>query len=203
MGFAGIDISGTNAEVMPGQWEYQVGPSVGIDSGDQCWLARYILNRVAEDFGAVVSYEPKPIQGDWNGAGAHTNYSTKSMREKGGYKEIIKAIEKLGKAHKKHMAAYGKDNEDRLTGKHETAKYDVFKYGVADRGASIRIPRQTELDKKGYFEDRRPAANCDPYLVTGIIAKTTLLEEAYPKDASDTVKTGGNSSDEMEYQKVQ
>jgi len=178
--FAGIDISGTNAEVMPGQWEYQIGPSVGIDSGDQCWLARYILNRVAEDFGAVVSYEPKPIKGDWNGAGAHTNYSTKSMREKGGYKEIIKAIEKLGKAHKKHMAAYGKDNEERLTGKHETAKYDVFKYGVADRGASVRIPRQTELDGKGYLEDRRPAANCDPYQVTGMIAETTILapEEA-------------------------
>merc|ERR1712228_934765 len=184
--------------------EYQIGPSVGIDSGDQCWLARYILNRVAEDFGAVVSYEPKPIKGDWNGAGAHTNYSTKSMREKGGYKEIIKAIEKLGKAHKKHMAAYGKGNEDRLTGKHETAKYDVFKYGVADRGASIRIPRQTELDGKGYLEDRRPAANCDPYQVTSMIAKTTILDEVYPKD----IETKGDekmiesSPDGMEYQTV-
>merc|ERR1739842_41805 len=102
------------------------------------------------------------------------------MRAKGGYKEIISAVKKLGKAHEAHMAVYGKGNTDRLTGLHETASYKVFKYGVADRGASIRIPRQTELDNCGYLEDRRPAANCDPYLVTGMIAETTILaaEEA-------------------------
>jgi len=174
--YAGLDISGVNAEVMAGQWEFQVGPCVGIDSGDQLWLARYLLNRVAEDFEIVVSYEPKPVKGDWNGAGAHTNYSTKSMRADGGYDAILAAIEKLGKKHEEHMNVYGLGNEMRLTGKHETAKFDVFKYGVADRGASIRIPRQTHKDKKGYLEDRRPAANCDPYDVTAMIAKTTLLE---------------------------
>merc|ERR1712079_989692 len=99
------------------------------------------------------SFEPKPIKGDWNGAGSHTNYSTKTMRADGGYKAIIAGIEKLGKKHKEHMAVYGKKNEERLTGKHETAKYDTFKYGVADRGASIRIPRQTELDGKEGYED--------------------------------------------------
>jgi len=178
--FAGITISGINAEVMPGQWEFQIGPCVGIDSGDQMWLSRYILNRVAEDFNVVVSYDPKPVKGDWNGAGAHTNYSTKSTREKGGFKNIIEMIEKMGKVHKEHMAAYGKHNEQRLTGKHETCNFNQFKYGVAHRGASVRIPRQCEIDQCGYFEDRRPAANCDPYLVTSMIANTTILNEKYP-----------------------
>eukprot|EP00483_Globobulimina_turgida_P012132 UN12154 len=167
---------------MPGQWEFQVGPCVGIDSGDQLWLSRYMLIRVAEDFNVNASFEPKPIKGDWNGAGCHTNYSTKSMRNVGGYKYIIQAVEKLGVAHDEHMRVYGEDNKERLTGKHETASWKSFKYGVADRGASIRIPRQSEIEQKGYFEDRRPAANCDPYLVTAAIAKTTILNTVYPKE---------------------
>merc|ERR1712113_800491 len=146
------------------------------------WLARYILNRVAEDFGVSVTWDPKPVKGDWNGTGAHTNYSTKSMREDGGYKVILSAIDKLSKVHNVHMTVYGKGNSDRLTGKHETAKFNEFKYGVADRGASIRIPRQCEIDGKGYLEDRRPAANCDPYDVTSIIANTTILNAKYKQD---------------------
>lgn len=173
--YAGVKISGINAEVMPGQWEYQVGPCTGIESGDQLWLSRYIMQRVCEDFGVRVSFDPKPVMGDWNGAGCHTNYSTKAMREAGGYEVIITAVEKLGQKHQEHIDVYGKGNERRLTGAHETAPIDKFSYGVANRGASIRIPRQAKLEGKGYFEDRRPASNMDPYVVTSKIFQTTCL----------------------------
>ena len=171
---SGLNITGLNFEVAPGQAEFQIMTG-GIDAADEIHLARYILIRTAEKNDLVIELHPKPFKTNLNGSGCHTNYSTKAMREDGGYDIIIAAINKLKEKHKEHIDVYGKDNDMRLSGKWETADINTFTYGVADRGASVRIPRFTERDKKGYFEDRRPASNMDPYLVTAKIAETTLL----------------------------
>ena len=177
--FAGVKISGTNAEVMPGQWEYQIGPCLGVEIGDHLWMSRYLIGRVAEDFSVNVSFAPKLFP-DWNGSGCHCNYSTKTMRtgEKG--MDYIHEMMKLfGAKHVLHISVYGDDNQKRLTGHHETSSSEVFSYGVANRAASFRIPTMTAHENgKGYIEDRRPASNIDPYVVGALMADTSLVKDS-------------------------
>ena len=170
---AGINFEGINQEVACGQWEFQLFAQGAKKAGDELWVARYLLDRLTEDYGYYIEYHPKPIKGDWNGSGMHANFSNSTLRECASQATYEKICEAFRPVVKEHIEVYGAYNEQRLTGLHETASINDFSYGISDRGASIRIPIITvEKGWKGWLEDRRPASNADPYKIAGRIVKT-------------------------------
>lgn len=175
---AGIGMSGCNSEVMPSQMEYQVGPSDALSCCDQLWMSRYLLMRVCESDGVTVSFDARPVTtGDWNGSGCHTNFSTKEMRAEDGLEHVKAAMPKLMESHSEYVKKCGEGTEKRLTGNNETSKASTFSFGVGDRSASVRIPLLVDTNKCGYFEDRRPSANVDPYEVCALLLEA-LCESA-------------------------
>ena len=172
---AELKICGMNAEVGPAQWEYQIGPCVGISAGDELLLSRYIMEKIiSETPGIHITWHPKPWR-QFNGSGCHTNFSTRLMREnKDAMKYIKNSIEQLGKITHSNNDYYGTDNYLRLTGTHEAPSYKEFTWGVGTRHTSIRIGNQTSNDGRGYYEDRRPGANMNPYWVIAQLNNSTL-----------------------------
>ena len=173
LNYAGLPITGLNAEVAPSQWEFQVC-SIGIDAADSLILLRYICNRVLESQDMFMDLAAKPVKGDWNGSGCHINYSTSLMRDTNGIDHINAAIAALSNKHSLHIKHYGDDNLERLTGHHETSSADTFTSSVAGRNTSIRIPSDTYNNKCGYFEDRRPSSSLDPYKATALLHATSV-----------------------------
>ncbi|KAJ0180749.1 hypothetical protein K1T71_004153 [Dendrolimus kikuchii] len=171
-----LDYGGSNAEVMKASWEFKVGTTMGIKAADDLWVGRYLLSRIAEHFGVIVRFHPKPMGKNQPGIGCHHNFRINKMRSEGGIKEIERICKIPCERHEQDIKNYGlgdgEENKKRLTGKFETASFEKCEWGVDDRSASLRLQRSVKTLGKGFLEDRRPAGDCDPYRVCAVLAET-------------------------------
>jgi glutamine synthetase len=157
---AGLNISGMNAEIAPNQWRFKIGPCVGINSGDELIIARYILTKLSEQFGVDISFKSKPLQNPWNNSGLHVNFSTSETRDNDGITKLNKYIQYLKNKHSEHILVYG-DNCEKLN-----IRSDII---------NVTIPNKVNREKKGYLKDNRALSNADPYIIIAKIFDTCCI----------------------------
>ena len=185
---ASIMFAGYNLEEAPGQYKFKIGPRIGNASelgglpikGESCILkvcddlimARFLLHKVCELYALMPVFEPKPFVEE-NGSGCHTDFAVSFIRnadkKEKSKKRLEKFIEILKFGHTQVMEdeLYGVGNKKRLCGKHGAIDYKHFT-------GSIRIKTGNE-----YIQDKRPAANCNPYIVANYLCSMS-------RNASDT-----------------
>ena len=163
---AGLSCGGYNSACGPAQWEIQIGPvQYGVCAADHLILLRFILSRLSENLDIHISLLPKPSEDIDSISYCHTNFSTESMRDSNGYTHIQNSIEKLKQTHSRDLEIYGKTDIE---------IHNNFTTDVTNRNVSVRIPTESKKNNKGYFEDRRPLSNCDPYLVCEALLNSVL-----------------------------
>jgi glutamine synthetase len=147
-----VNLYGFNTEVAENQYEIQLEANTLLNSICDLIIARFLLLRKIDR----VSFKPKPFK-DLNGSGLHINISYKGIEN-----SYLKFLQNLQKTHSEFIKNTGYKNRERLTGAHETSNYNVFKYGISDRTASIRLIKDTN-GKIERVEDRRPGSDTNPF----------------------------------------
>lgn len=183
-----IGVAGFNYEVAPGQAEFQVFGDAWEACNDLVML-RFLLVRTAEKYGLKIDFSPVVVRGqnnNINNSGCHVNFSTEKMRAKGGLDYIYAFLDFLSETAEEYPpysckyvfeSLYGKGVCERLTGRLETSHWTDFTWDIGTRDTSVRIPIGVSEAKCGYFEDRRPGANVNPYVIAWYIFERVLAFE--------------------------
>lgn len=173
----GLAVTGLHAGTTLGQWSFQLMGQGAKSAADDLWLARYLLLRVAERYQVQIALRPNIMLGEVVRTGMPTHFSSARMRSVGGEKYFKMILDELQKHHKDHMNSYGLEPKDCCPVLEGAQAIEAFSYGVGDRHAAIGIPLATlENGWKGYLEDRRPATNACPYMVTSKIMQAVSAD---------------------------